>query len=156
MREKLSIDPTTIVEKTKSSSFRPKFGREAMSPITQAPTPIISSVTTLKGNCGSAPTLSFHPLRKALKIPASPTETPLSFPSSSSPLPPPFSAIRIRLLPYTFSDTTLHCCWVGIKGIRNKLGFSSEQSNLPVFSVNLSVVQQKFFMFLRTYQAPIT
>ena len=92
IREKLSIEPTTIVEKTKSSSLRPKFGREAMSPITQAPTPTTSSMSTLKGNCGSALNLSFQPLRNALKRPAFPTGMPPPFPSSSpfpSPFPPP-------------------------------------------------------------------
>ncbi|KAG9137542.1 hypothetical protein Leryth_018850, partial [Lithospermum erythrorhizon] len=65
MRTKFMMDPTTRVEKTKSSSLRPKLGREAMSPITQAVTPTNSSITTLKGNCGSAATLALHPLKKA-------------------------------------------------------------------------------------------
>lgn len=63
---KLSIDPTTRVEKTKSSSFKPKLGLDAMSPSTQADTPTNSSISTLKGNCGSAKTLERHPWRNAL------------------------------------------------------------------------------------------
>ena len=50
MSMKLRIEPTTRVEKTKSSSFNPKLGRDAMSPRTQAVTPTSSSMRTLKGN----------------------------------------------------------------------------------------------------------
>lgn len=64
IRTKLRIDPTTRVEKTKSSSLRPKLGRDAMSPRTQALTPTSSSMRTLKGNCGSAETLARQPSRK--------------------------------------------------------------------------------------------
>ena len=32
---------TTMVEKTKSSSYKPQYGREDMSPTTAAPTPMI-------------------------------------------------------------------------------------------------------------------
>ncbi|KAI7998635.1 hypothetical protein LOK49_LG10G02458 [Camellia lanceoleosa] len=65
MRTKLRMQPTTRVEKTKSSSFRPKLGRVAMSPRTHALTPTSSSITTLNGNWGSAATLDLHPFRKA-------------------------------------------------------------------------------------------
>ena len=34
---------TTMVEKTKSSSYKPQYGREDMSPTTAAPTPMICS-----------------------------------------------------------------------------------------------------------------
>ena len=40
MRTKLRMDPTTTVEKTKSSSLRSKLGWKAMSPSTQAVTPM--------------------------------------------------------------------------------------------------------------------
>jgi hypothetical protein len=69
MRTKLRMDPTTRVEKTKSSSLRPKLGREAMSAITQAVTPTSSSMSTLKGNCGSAATRAAHPARKSPRMP---------------------------------------------------------------------------------------
>lgn len=62
IRTKLRMEPTTRVEKTKSSSFRPKLGREAMSPRTHELTPTTSSMRTLKGNWGSAATLDCHPL----------------------------------------------------------------------------------------------
>ncbi|KAG0467405.1 hypothetical protein HPP92_018985 [Vanilla planifolia] len=61
MSKKLRMEPTTTVEKTKSSSLRPKLGREDMSPRTQALTPTSSSMRTLKGNWGSAETLDRHP-----------------------------------------------------------------------------------------------
>ncbi len=41
MIEKFMIDPTTSVLKTKSSSLSPQLGREDISPITDAPTPMI-------------------------------------------------------------------------------------------------------------------
>lgn len=72
MSTKLRMEPTTRVEKTKSSSLSPKSGREAMSPITQAVTPTNSSIRTLKGNCGSAATLDLQPSRKAPMGPKSP------------------------------------------------------------------------------------
>lgn len=68
MRTKLRMDPTTRVEKTKSSSLRPKLGRDAMSPRTQEETPTSSSMRTLKGNWGSAATRDRHPLMKAPMI----------------------------------------------------------------------------------------
>ncbi|KAF6147793.1 hypothetical protein GIB67_006766 [Kingdonia uniflora] len=60
---KLTIAPTTRVEKTKSSSLRPKLGRQAMSPATFELTPTTSSISTLNGNCGSAATLDLQPFR---------------------------------------------------------------------------------------------
>ncbi|WVZ07742.1 hypothetical protein V8G54_021088 [Vigna mungo] len=86
IRVKFRIAPTTKVEKTKSSSFNPKLGLEAMSPKTQALTPTSSSIKTLKGNCGSAATLDLHPFRKRPKIPK---EESLESPSSPPPPPPP-------------------------------------------------------------------
>ncbi|PON60522.1 hypothetical protein PanWU01x14_151340 [Parasponia andersonii] len=88
MRVKLRIEPTTRVEKTKSSSLRPKLGREAMSPRTQELTPTISSIRTLKGNWGSAATRDLHPLRKS---PIGPNDDGLSSPAPSPPLHFPLS-----------------------------------------------------------------
>jgi hypothetical protein len=53
MRTKLRMDPTMSVEKTKSSSLRPKLGREAMSLSRQAMTPMSPPMSTLNENCGS-------------------------------------------------------------------------------------------------------
>lgn len=93
---KLSIDPTTRVEKTKSSSFKPKLGLDAMSPSTQAVTPTNSSIRTLKGNCGSAKTLDRHPSKNALigsngrlLLELESSSEGLDDPSSFPPPPPP-------------------------------------------------------------------
>mmetsp|Transcript_27654 Transcript_27654/g.74842 ORF Transcript_27654/g.74842 Transcript_27654/m.74842 type:complete len:200 (-) Transcript_27654:68-667(-) len=91
MMLKFRIEPTTNVEKTKSSSLRPQFGLEDMSPTTDAPTPITCSMATLTGSSGSYATRSSQPLR----IPALPWVCPpLPSPedsgcSSPSPLPRP-------------------------------------------------------------------
>lgn len=69
MRVKFSMQPTTRVEKTKSSSLRPKLGREAMSPRTQELTPTTSSIKTLNGNWGSAATRDLHPFRNMPRTP---------------------------------------------------------------------------------------
>lgn len=89
MRTKLRMDPTTRVEKTKSSSLSPKLGREAMSPSTQAVTPTSSSIRTLKGNCGSAKTLARHPFRKSPKGPTGSSDGWGSSPGRLPPPPPP-------------------------------------------------------------------
>nr|POF07226.1 hypothetical protein CFP56_78458 [Quercus suber] len=96
LRVKFSMDPTTRVENTKSSSLRPKLGREAMSPRTQAVTPTNSSIRTLKANCGSAATLDLHPFKNKPNIPNPPEDlddeesSPEPFPSPPPPpLPPP-------------------------------------------------------------------
>ena len=88
MRTKLRMDPTTRVEKTKSSSLRPKLGREAMSPSTQAVTPTSSSMSTLKGNCGSAATRAAHPARKSPRMPPRRPPSPLPPEPAASPDPP--------------------------------------------------------------------
>ena len=41
IRVKFMMEPTTRVENTKSSSFKPQLGRVDMSPITEADTPMI-------------------------------------------------------------------------------------------------------------------
>ncbi|GER56923.1 nuclear fusion defective 6 [Striga asiatica] len=104
MSTKFMIEPTTRVEKTKSSSLSPKLGREAMSPRTQALTPTISSMRTLNGNWGSAKTLDRHPLMKALIGLKPSIDTGLLGSSESSPpplFPPP--PRRPRLLPPVMS-----------------------------------------------------
>lgn len=101
MRRKLRIEPTTRVEKTKSSSFRPKLGRHDMSPMMHALRPTSSSISTLNGNCGSAATLDFHPLRKRPNTPTTAEdEDELSelLPSPSPPPPPPLRP-PVPLLP---------------------------------------------------------
>ena len=92
IRVKFNIEPTTSVEKTKSSSFNPKLGREAMSPRTQAETPTNSSIKTLKGNCGSAATLDLHPFRKRPRTPNPPPDDDDELSKLETPLlphPPP-------------------------------------------------------------------
>nr|CAD1829005.1 unnamed protein product [Ananas comosus var. bracteatus] len=100
MSTKLTMEPTTRVEKTRSSSVSPKLGRDAMSPSTFALTPMSSSMRTLKGNSGSAETLDRHPSRKipigsdgrgggsgsSLESHPPPEEPP---PGGAAPPPPP-------------------------------------------------------------------
>nr|ACN36574.1 unknown [Zea mays] len=90
MRTKLRMDPTTSVEKTKSNSLRPKLGREAMSPSTQAVTPTSSSMSTLKGNCGSAATRAAHPARRSPRMPPRRPSPPPEFAASPDPPAPPY------------------------------------------------------------------
>ncbi|KAM2273606.1 hypothetical protein ACFX1S_043522 [Malus domestica] len=101
------MHPTTRVEKTKSSSLRPKLGRETMSPRTQKLTPTTSSIRTLKGNCGSSATRDLHPLRniprtsnpktddddedESSEFSSPPWLHPPLFPPAPAP-PPPFSS----------------------------------------------------------------
>lgn len=105
MSTKFMIEPTISVEKTKSNSFNPKFGRVAMSPRRQAVTPTNSSISTLNGNCGSAETLDLHPLKKIPNIPADDLSSNLSSPPPPPPPPslpppippPPRDRVRVRV-----------------------------------------------------------
>jgi hypothetical protein len=57
------------MEKTKTSSLRPKLGTEAMLPNTQAVTSMSSSMSTLNGNCMPAATWAAHPTGKRSRMP---------------------------------------------------------------------------------------
>ena len=79
MSEKLTMDPTTRVANTKSSSLRPQLGREAMSPTTAAPTPMICSAEEPRrvGECIDPPN-SLGLLPWHMRSPAHKTNTRIS------------------------------------------------------------------------------
>lgn len=95
IRDRLRIVPTIRVDSTKSSSFRPKLGRVDMSPATEALTPMTCSISTLRGNRGSAATRSRQPLSRknsSLSSPEPPWPSPPLPPLP--PLPPPAGCHR--------------------------------------------------------------
>ncbi|KAM1106155.1 hypothetical protein ACFX1X_003091 [Malus domestica] len=77
------------VEKTKSSSLRPKLGRETMSLRTQELTPTTSSIRTLKGNCRSVAIRDLHPLRNIPRTPNPETDDDDDDEDESSEFPSP-------------------------------------------------------------------
>ncbi|KAM1538126.1 hypothetical protein ACFX10_003076 [Malus domestica] len=79
---------TMRVEKTKSSSLRPKLGRETMSLRTQELTLTTSSIRTLKGNCRSVAIRDLHPLRNIPRTPNPETDDDDEDESSEIPSPP--------------------------------------------------------------------
>jgi len=98
IRRKLRIEPTTRVEKTKSSSLRPKLGREAMSPRTAGRHPDDLFGENLEGKLGVSGYSVVPPFGHGCKQsrdgaqgllfpPRPPPPSP-----SPSPLPPPAPA----------------------------------------------------------------
>ena len=93
IRLKLMIDPTISVANTKSSSWIPQSFLLDMSPSTEAPTPIICSVRTLKTNSGSAFIRSLNPAASSANgeppPPPPPPPPPVFLPQLPEPPFPP-------------------------------------------------------------------